>query len=57
LLQPIDVAIYVFLMMLLAPAAIAYSLMASYDSEINASALRFYDRWNTYVPAAPCQKR
>ncbi len=52
LLLPIDTAIYVFLMILLAPAAIAYSLMASYDSEINARAPELFYDLSEYVRAS-----
>lgn len=52
LLQPIDVAVYVFLMIMLTPAAIAYSLMASYDSEINARAPELFYDLSEYVRAS-----
>ncbi|OPY28523.1 MAG: Bacterial type II secretion system protein F domain protein [Methanocella sp. PtaU1.Bin125] len=52
LLQPFYVAVYVFLMTLLAPAAVAYSLMASYDSEINGRAPELFYDLSEYVRAS-----
>lgn len=44
LAQPVDVAAYILLMGVLVPAALAYGVTASYDSEVNARAPElFYD--------------
>jgi len=52
LLQPVYVAVYIFLMILLVPAAVAYSLMASYDSEINGRAPELFYDLSEYVRAS-----
>lgn len=52
LLQPVYVAAYIFLMVLLVPAAVAYSLMASYDSEINGRAPELFYDLSEYVRAS-----
>lgn len=52
LLLPVYATIYVFLMILLVPAAIAYSLMASYDSEIKGRAPELFYDLSEYVGAS-----
>jgi flagellar protein FlaJ len=52
LLFSIDAAIYVFLMILIMPAAVAYSMMASYDSDINTRAPELFYDLSEYVRAS-----
>ena len=52
LFQPVEVAIYVFCMATLVPAAVARGLTASYDREINAKAPELFYDLSEYVRAS-----